>query len=204
MVAVPEQLAGDFEQAYQAYYPMLLRRSRRWLPAGEVEDAVQETFLRAWSHHRGADPGAAWLLTVLRNIAIDRSRKKTAEPVADLTAYERPRGETSLDDDVIRLDERRTVRTAIANLTEGQREALRLREWEGMSQEQIANALGTTVPSVESLLVRGRRSLRRMLDHAMGVAVWPVAVAWKKLRGLPPGAHAAAASPLSQAGMGWT
>lgn len=204
MAAVPEEFERDFERAYRAHYPMLQRRSRRWLPAGEAEDAVQETFLRAWAHHHGRDPGVPWLLTVLRNLAIDRARRKVAEPVADVEALDSPDDEGPAEK-VIRLEDRRAVREAMGKLTDAQRKALRLREWNGLSHEQIATSLGTSVASVESLLVRGRRRLRSVLESAMGLALWPAASLWRRFRHLPGGVESAAvAAPAAATALSTT
>ncbi|HVM12049.1 MAG TPA: sigma-70 family RNA polymerase sigma factor, partial [Actinomycetota bacterium] len=196
MVAVPEDFDRGFEEAYRAHYPALRRRSRRWLPADEVDDAVQETFLRAWAHHGGRDPGMGWLVTVLRNLAIDRARRRTAEPVGDIEKLDSPTDEGP-DDKVVALEERRAVRQAMLDLTESQRTVLHLREWDGKSHQEIADSLGTTIPSVESLLVRGRRRLRGALEKVMGVVLWPASGAWRKLRGLPEAGAGAAVNPVA-------
>lgn len=183
MAAVPEELEHDLESAYRAHFPLLYRRARRWLPPDEAEDLVQETFLRAWANHAGTNPGVPWLLTVLRNLAIDRSRKKAPVLVDDVSTLETPSLEDA-SDNVIRFEEQRRVRTAISALTDAQQQVIRLREWGGMTQQEIADNLGTTVPSVESLLQRGRRQLRKSLDHAMGLILIPATGFWRKLRGL--------------------
>jgi len=181
MVAVPEDLQHDLDSAYRAHFPTLYRRARRWLPADEAEDLVQETFLRAWRHHGGRDPGIAWLMTVLRNLAIDRSRRIKPELVEDITAVERETADDTADT-VVALEDRRRIRDAVRSLTDSQQRALHMKEWMGLSQEEIARTLGTTVSAVESLLLRGRRRLRLLLEGAMGVAVWPVAFVWRRLR----------------------
>ncbi|HEX9824618.1 MAG TPA: sigma-70 family RNA polymerase sigma factor [Actinomycetota bacterium] len=181
MVAVPEDLQHDLDSAYRAHFPTLYRRARRWLPADEAEDLVQETFLRAWRHHGGRDPGIAWLMTVLRNLAIDRSRRIKPDLVEDITTVERETADDTADT-VVALEDRRRIRDAVRSLTDSQQQALHMKEWMGLSQEEIARTLGTTVPAVESLLLRGRRRLRVLLEGAMGVAVWPVAFVWRRVR----------------------
>lgn len=196
MAAVPEEFDQTFEQAYRAHFPMLHRRSRRWLPADEAEDLVQEAFLRAWARHPGKAPEIPWLLTVIRNLAIDRSRRKSATPVGDMEILDTPH-EDGPDAQVVALEERRAVRRAMKNLTESQRQALGLREWAGMTNQQIAESLGTTVPSVESLLLRGRRRLRGALEKVMALALWPASGLWRRLRHLPEASMAATASPAA-------
>jgi RNA polymerase sigma-70 factor (ECF subfamily) len=200
MVAVPEEFDRDFEQAYRAHFPLLHRRSRRWLPPDEAEDAVQETFLRAWAKDSHRAPDVPWLLTVLKNLAIDRSRRKSAEPVGDMAILDTPL-EDGPDAQVVALEDRRAVRRALEGLTEAQRAAINLREWAGMTHQEIADSLGTTVPSVESLLVRGRRRLRGALEKVMAVALWPATGMWRKLRQVPEAAAAAQAAPAATAAL---
>lgn len=195
MGAVPEQFERDFEGAYRAHYAVLSRRSRRYLPPEEAEEAVQETFLRAWARFQGRDPGMPWLFTVLQNLIIDRSRKKGALPVPDIQVLD-----TSIPDEpaesVVSIEERRTVREALSDLTVEQQEAMRLREWEGLSYAEIAEKMGASVASVESLLQRGRRRLRSLLDGAFGWVMWPVAGLWRRVRGTPESATATHAAPV--------
>jgi RNA polymerase sigma-70 factor (ECF subfamily) len=199
MAAIPE-LDRSLESAYRAHYPALIRRARRWLPPDEAEDLVQETFLRAWMHHGRSSPGIPWLMTVLRNLAIDRSRRIHPELTDDPASLETGDGIDETAEKVVALEDRRRVRDALASLTAQQRAVITLREWAGMTQQEIASSLGTTVPSVESLLLRGRRRLKKALTHAMAAVLWPTSELWRRMKGSS--AHSVAGS--SGAVSGWS
>ena len=183
MAAIPE-LDRSLESTYRAHYPALIRRARRWLPPSEAEDLVQETFLRAWMHHGESSPGIPWLMTVLRNLAIDRSRRIHPDLTDDPASLEAGDGVDETAEKVVALEDRRRVRDALASLTAQQRAVITLREWAGMTQQEIADSLGTTVPSVESLLLRGRRRLKKALTHAMAAVLWPTSELWRKMKGI--------------------
>jgi RNA polymerase sigma-70 factor (ECF subfamily) len=129
--------------------------------AQDAEDAVQTTFLYAFRGlRRGVSPQweVAWLLTIAKNVCRSRweatRRQRSFEAVRDpelleeTVASEQPR-----QDELIRL------REALAGLTEQQRHAILLREWQGLSYEEIAAELGLSLAAVETLIFRARRAL---------------------------------------------
>jgi RNA polymerase sigma-70 factor, ECF subfamily len=134
----------------------------------EAEDAVQTTFMNV---QRGLDRGVvpqfelAWLFKIARNVCYNRSesssRRRRVESGHDLG---------SLQEVIASPD--RTAGVPVAELTralgaipERQRRALLLREFQGMSYEEIAGELGVSVAAVETLLFRARRSLADQLEH---------------------------------------
>jgi RNA polymerase sigma-70 factor, ECF subfamily len=134
----------------------------------EAEDAVQTTFMNA---QRGLDRGVvpqfelAWLFKIARNVCYNRSescsRRRRVESVHDLDSLQ----------EVLATPER-TATLSIGELTravgaipERQRRALLLREFQGMSYEEIAGELGVSVAAVETLLFRARRSVADQLEQ---------------------------------------
>ena len=125
----------------------------------EAEDAVQSTFLNAF---RGLERGivpyseAAWLFKIAQNVCMTLKR----------SSFRRRRLETPVwIDDSVPSPERETealfdLAGAVRGLPATQRRAIVLREWQGLSYEEIASELGLTQPAVETLLHRARRSLR--------------------------------------------
>jgi RNA polymerase sigma-70 factor, ECF subfamily len=136
----------------------------KWLRSREeAEDAVQTTFLYALRGlQRGVVPTfeSAWLLAIARNVCLSRTkaaRRRSVETAEDPhtlanTVPAPPRSEE--------LDE---LSAALNALTELQRRALLMREWQGLSYREIADELGLTQSAVETLLFRGRRSLAARL-----------------------------------------
>jgi RNA polymerase sigma-70 factor (ECF subfamily) len=138
----------------------------------EAADVVQETYVRAWDR-RGElrDPAAVlgWLCRIARNAAHDRRhgwwsrvRARLDEAGAQIGARA---GEGPAPDEALGAAQAAAaVRRAVASLPEGQRVVLVLREVEGMTYEEIAEALDLPLGTVESRLHRARKGLARLLE----------------------------------------
>jgi RNA polymerase sigma factor (sigma-70 family) len=164
----PASRAGvDAHALYERQYPLVLRFCRSKLRTREdAEDAAQTTFFHALgSLRQGTVPTteAAWLLTIARNVCLNRwdaSRRRSRVEVArdpHVLQAVAPGREDS-DVDLIGLQD------ALGRLTEPQRRAILLREWQGLSYAEIATELELTESAVETLLFRARRSLARELQ----------------------------------------
>jgi RNA polymerase sigma factor (sigma-70 family) len=157
-----------FERLYQAYgrevYRYVLAMVRN--PA-EAEDVTQATFLNAYRALRaGAEPRAPhnWLIAIAHNTCRSSVRRAMRRP------QEVPLGEAEL---AVADRERPNVREllrALRRLPFNQRSALTMRELEGLSYPEIAETLGVTVPAVEALLARARRTLRTQAGTLRGLA----------------------------------
>jgi RNA polymerase sigma-70 factor (ECF subfamily) len=124
----------------------------------EAEDVTQHVFAKLMTtlvkyDDRGA-PFFAWLIRLARNVAIDHLRANRYPPTEALE----PSSGSSMD-----LDRRETVRTALAALTDDQREVVVLRHVVGLTPAEIADRMGRTESSIHGLHHRGRRSLQREL-----------------------------------------
>jgi RNA polymerase sigma-70 factor (ECF subfamily) len=134
----------------------------------EAEDAVQTTFLNA---QRGLGRGVvpdyelAWLFKIAQNVCHNRHqsarRRGRVEAAQDLDALQ----------DVLATPERGSA-VSLADLTralsavpERQRRALLLREFQGLSYEEIGVELGVSVAAVETLIFRARRSVAAELGR---------------------------------------
>jgi RNA polymerase sigma-70 factor (ECF subfamily) len=131
--------------------------------AAEADDIAQETFLRLWRYRATWEPRAqlrTWLFRVARNLCIDRFRRR--EVVTD-EIPEVADDRLSASGEVQRRQVERIVADALAALPERQRAAIGLVYYEGLSNIDAADVLDITVDALESLLARGRRSLRERL-----------------------------------------
>ena len=131
----------------------------------DAEDAVQTTFLYAVRSLRlGVKPlvESAWLLGIARNVCLSRweasGRRNRVETVCDPQELGRsaaaPQGR---NEELIGLEE------ALARLPERQRRAVLLRDWRGLSYDEVAEQLGVTRAAVETLIFRGRERLAGLL-----------------------------------------
>jgi RNA polymerase sigma-70 factor, ECF subfamily len=134
----------------------------------EAEDALQTTFMNV---QRGLDRGVvpqfelAWLFKIARNVCYNRtessSRRRRLESGHDLDSLEdvvaSPEGNAGVS-----MEE---LTRALGGIPERQRRALLLREFQGMSYDEIAGELDITVAAVETLLFRARCSLADQLEQ---------------------------------------
>jgi RNA polymerase sigma-70 factor (ECF subfamily) len=125
----------------------------------EAEDAVQVTYLNAWrslrSGTRPAEP-RSWLFTIAANVCVTaiRTRLQGARvEVRDPEAFERLPSAGAPADELVDLD------AALQVLPTRQRQALLLRDWRGLSYEEIASELDASQSAVETLLFRARRAV---------------------------------------------
>ena len=158
--------AFDAHALYERQYPLVLRFCRSKLRSREdAEDAAQTTFYYALgSLRRGTVPTTetAWLLTIARNVCLNRwdaARRRSRVEVArdPHVLQEVAPGREDGDGELIGLQD------ALGRLTEPQRRAILLREWQGLSYAEIAAELDLSEGAVETLLFRARRALAREL-----------------------------------------
>lgn len=175
--------AGD-ERAFET---LVRRESARMLAAARrlvrdeatAHDCVQEAFLSAFRAIEGFEPRAslgAWLHRITVNAALMRLRKarRLAEtPIDDLLPSFDADGwrvdlvEVPDDDPESELERKRIrtfVRTKIDMLPEGYRVALVLRDLEGWSTREAAEALGIAEGAMKVRLHRARAALKRLIE----------------------------------------
>lgn len=132
--------------------------------AGEAEDVAQEAFLRLWrqaANWRADARVGTWLHRVVHNLCIDRLRRQrplaNTEPPDILDPSDGPFADRQ------RAQVARIVERALAGLSERQRAAITLVHYQEFGNIKAAAILGVSVEALESLLARGRRSLRDRL-----------------------------------------
>jgi len=140
----------------------------RWLTRNDhdAEDVVQEAYLRAFrffDSFRGTD-GRAWILAIVRNACYTWLQQNRREQVAledEMSDLEdqRPNPEALHLADV----DQQLLRKAIEDLPEEFREAIILRELEGLSYKEIGGITGAPIGTVMSRLARARQRLEQAL-----------------------------------------
>jgi len=147
----------------------------RWLTRNshDAEDVVQEAYLRAvkfFGGFRGGD-GRAWLLTIVRNTCYSwLQQNRSLELVASLEdAAERVETSSpSPEAEMIRNADARVIMKAVEDLPIEFREAVVLREMEGMSYKEIAVITEIPIGTVMSRLARARKRLQQSLAVLSG------------------------------------
>ncbi len=126
-----------------------------------AEDVVQETLIRAWRNPdvltNGKGSTRGWLLTVIRNIVIDRVRARRARPSE---VAEDPDGQPSVRDHADLVAASVTVHDALASLSEEHRVVLQQLYLQGRSLSEAAEALGVPTGTVKSRSYYALRALR--------------------------------------------
>lgn len=154
----------DVREAYSAHSGELYGFAMRSLgDAGLAEEAVQETFLRAWRAGERFDPKIGslrtWLFAILRNVVIDLGRARAVRPrVAD--GGVEPSVEP-LDDALIAWQ----VEEAMRRIGEDHRRVLVETHYRGRPYAEVAEELGVPEGTVKSRVYYGLRALRVVLEE---------------------------------------
>jgi RNA polymerase sigma-70 factor (ECF subfamily) len=142
----------------------------RWLTRNDhdAEDVVQEAYVRALKFFGGfhGGDGRAWLLAVVRNTCYtwlkqNRPREKTAP--FDEAAHGIATDEMNPERLAVRGDEARQLRLALEEMPAEFREAVVLRDLEGLSYQEIAAVADVPLGTVMSRLSRGRKRLQQTM-----------------------------------------
>ena len=167
MERVSQGDAQAFQQLVDTGIDRVLTVARRTLgDEAEAEDVAQEVFLRLWRQAERWEGGRAqvstWLYRVTVNACIDRLRSRKEETVKDVpeVVAEATQQQTMEEDDLTKYNGRR----AYNSFPNASALALVLFHYESMSMNAVAEAMDASVEAVESLLARGRRSLKKKLQ----------------------------------------
>ncbi len=141
----------------------------------EARDVVQETFLRAFrglKNFRGQAKFSSWIYRIALNLCRDWMRRERRAPIAptpegvdlvELAAEQEPA--ESIEDLVARHDMSRVVARAMARLPDEQRMAIILKEYHGMTFQEIADLQSVPLSTVKTRLYQGLSVLRRVLQQ---------------------------------------
>lgn len=175
---------SGFEQLVRRYHKRLLRLTLGMVGRPEeAEEVVQEVFLQAFRHLATVRDDLAvrpWLYRIAVNQALMRLRETRRAPVLSLSGVAQdPASDTQVwrqgagqfyeapDTTALRGEMGRDLATAIAKLPEKYRMVLWLRDVLEETNEEVANVLGLTLPTVKTRLHRARLWLRQILAEPM-------------------------------------
>jgi RNA polymerase sigma-70 factor (ECF subfamily) len=181
---VDKARAGDYDafgELVRRFQDRVFRLARGMTANdAEAEEVMQDTFLNVFRNlhsYRGDSAVANWILRVAANAALMRLRRQRRKPLLSLedarpdfsedgASFITPPGDWAKqpDEKLISRELRERIDAAIADLPEKYRLVFLLRDVEGLSADEVADALGVTVPTVKSRLHRSRLFVRDALD----------------------------------------
>jgi RNA polymerase sigma-70 factor (ECF subfamily) len=160
-----------FERLALPLAPSLRAAARRWFRDGAAaDDAVQETFLRAYrtfASFRSGTNARAWLFTILYSVCANEHARVRVRRHEEIT--EDSREFAARDDGFLEglrfPRERAELARELAALPDAYRDAIAAVDLDGLSYEEAAESLACPVGTLRSRLSRGRRALAQKLAH---------------------------------------
>jgi RNA polymerase sigma-70 factor (ECF subfamily) len=157
-----------FVEIHRRYGPLARHVCLRFLPnRQDADDAFQETMIRVFQGlHRfnGRYALQPWIARIATNVSLDQIRTRTRRPLLEdgsIEDHERRDPADGPEDLLERLVQRDLVLSVMAGLPESHRTALVLRELEGRSHREIAEALEISPAQAKALIHRAKGSFRR-------------------------------------------
>lgn len=154
-----------FAELYTRHAVAITRLARARTGSADVDDAVAETFARAWKSIRRykftGSPFVAWLYGISRNVINDGHRKAGRMKLnseADLTAL------ADTDSGLENAAELIDLGAAISQLNRRQRKVIELKYIAGLNNDEVGSALGMAPGAVNTLQWRALRKLQLILE----------------------------------------
>jgi RNA polymerase sigma factor (sigma-70 family) len=166
---VEQRLRSDrvFERLYRRHVDEVYRYALTVLAnRADAEDVTQTAFLNAYrAFQAGQRPARPvnWLIAITHNVCRQRFRDAARRP-SEVVLDREFAAESDHEEKGFRNE---NIRRAFSQLTFSQRSALALRELEGRTYREIAEALGITEAAVETLIFRARRAFREQLEGSL-------------------------------------
>lgn len=159
--------------SYRQAYSLAIRLTGN---AGEAEDLVQESFVRAFRFFHRYDPSlpfASWLYRIMTNVHIDSVRRRNRLRLVSLdqagtegnSTWEVPDCTQTPEQTLIDGTLEEPLQYGLMAMTPEFRVAVLLADVKGMAYEEIAEVMQTSVGTVRSRIHRGRKQLRDYLGR---------------------------------------
>jgi RNA polymerase sigma-70 factor, ECF subfamily len=184
-----EQIVAEVLTGHTAAFEGLMRRHNQRLyrttrailrNEAEAEDVMQQAYVNAYAHLRQFDGRArfaTWLIRIAVHESLSRLRERGRDAVLDPDGPDPLRGGahggSTQDPERLAFSSElgALLESAIDQLPDGAREVFMLRQVEGLSTEEVAEALDVSPDVVKTRLSRARAALRReLLDYADAAA----------------------------------
>ena len=161
-------LAPNLARVYEDHFDFVWRSARRLgVPAGAVDDVVQDVFLvvhRQIAGFEGRSSVKTWLFGILRNLVLQQRRAWARRGREEVLEETRVEGEqASPRDELEEIQARRALQAMLDELGEERRAVFVLAELEQMSAPEIAEAMGIKLNTVYSRLRLARAEMEKAL-----------------------------------------
>jgi RNA polymerase sigma-70 factor, ECF subfamily len=164
-----------FDELVVRYQGQVLNLVRAMTAADpDTDDLAQEAFVRAWrsmASFRADSTFRTWLFGIVMNVVRTHRGKRSRlrrlfwSPSAAADVQVDPLDRASIDDGIeAPLAMREVIDRALSTLPEDMREAVVLRDVQGLEYREISEALGVPLGTVESRIFRARQRLRPLLE----------------------------------------
>ena len=155
----------------RCHYPFVVQVVYHMCGDAELaQDAAQEAFIRAWLNLSTFRTGTSlrnWLYRIAVNAALDVMRRDLKTSGADLETLAIPDSQAGPETALLQKEHALAVQQAILSLTEAGRAVLVLREYGGLSYQEISTTLDIPLGTVMSRLNYARNQLKQLLESQL-------------------------------------
>lgn len=165
-----------FEELYAAYHQSMFSTAFKYLKSTTAaEDAVHEAFVKVWLHRGQLDPSLGvrnFLFKCLKFHVLNviRDHKSSLSKQYELI-YNASSEHRDTESTVIFNDYRKVVDHAINNLSAQKKKIFRLRSYEGLSNEEVAQQLGLSINTVKFQYAQASKALKHALKIMMSTFI---------------------------------
>ena len=149
----------------------LFRMACRYTSDSDLaDDIVQEVFIKCWKHREKLNQVSnlkAWCISVTKNLSIDKIRSKHHGHEDIEGQYQMASTQIGPDRNSILKDQVAQVYRLMDQLPEQQKDVIRLRDVEGYTYEEIADALSLSMSQVKVKLHRARKYIRTKMTETI-------------------------------------
>ncbi|TWW01533.1 RNA polymerase sigma-70 factor [Chitinophaga pinensis] len=161
-----------FEELYATYHQLLYGTAYKYLKSDTAaEDAVHEAFVKVWVHRAELDPVQGvrnFLFKCLKFHVLNliRDQKRSLSKQYELL-YNAAADHRDAESTVILNDYKKVVDRAVESLSAQKKKIFRLRSYEGLSNEEVAEKLGLSINTVKFQYAQASKTLRHVLKIMM-------------------------------------
>jgi len=179
MARIAEGDQDVFEVLVDRYQTSILNLIYRFVgDRTQAKDLAQEVFIRVWQAAKTYRPEAkftTWIYRITANLCFNELKSARRKKWFSFNRSDEDGKHTfeetlsdsgpSAEDLLLEKERSRQIYDALQSLPENQRMAVILKRYDDLSYEEIARVIGCSVPAVESLLVRAKRTLQKKLKN---------------------------------------